>query len=79
MVPQATLVGAPAVIMLNAVRVEAFDLTIILGYYKLHQDFPLWCQKQSLQLLGVLKLLKSLWWERPMLDPYVTICAAYPA
>ena len=60
MVSQATLVGTPAIVMLNAVCVEALNLTVILSYDKLHQDFSLRRQKQSLQLLGILELLESL-------------------
>ena len=59
-VPQSTFVRAATVIVLDTVGVKSLDLAIIFCYDKFHKDLSLWREQQPLELLGVLKLLKSL-------------------
>lgn len=56
MVSETSLVWTSAVIMLYAVCIETFYLTVVLCDDKLYKDLPLWSQKQPLQLLWILQL-----------------------
>lgn len=59
-VPQASLVGTAAVVMLDSIRIEGFYLSVVLCYDEFYQNLSLGRQKQALQLVWVLEFPQGL-------------------
>ena len=59
-VAQTAFVGSAAVGVLHSVRIEGFDLAVVLGDDQLHQNFALGGQQQPLQLPRVLQFCERL-------------------